>query len=58
MYGDEVDDDYYDDYYGQEDDYGIGSNRNIQKALSKKGRSKVTNKQISNVMTAQVKRKC
>jgi hypothetical protein len=59
--GDYDDDyDYGDDGYGDEDDddFGIGNHRVIQKTLSKKGsQRKVTNKQLSSVLTAQVNNK-
>jgi hypothetical protein len=52
FYGEEGDDDYYE----EDCDYGISAHRGIQKSLSKKGNQpKVTNKQISSVITAQVK---
>jgi len=57
--------DYSDDFYGDEygygeedDDYGIENHRYIQKNLAKKSsQKKVTNKQLSNVITAQVNKK-
>lgn len=57
--------DYSDDFYGDEygygqedDDYGIESHKYIQKNLAKKSsQKKVTNKQLSNVITAQVNKK-
>ena len=53
MYGDE-----YGDAYGDEDDYGIENHRYIQKNLSKKAsQKKVTNKQLSSVITAQVNKR-
>ena len=57
----EDDDDYYCEDYGEEEDdydYGITDNRHLKKAFSKKVAKKITNKHISNVLTAQVKRKC
>jgi hypothetical protein len=57
--------DYSDDFYGDEygyghedDDYGIENHRYIQKNLAKKSsQKKVTNKQLSNVITAHVNKK-
>ena len=51
MYGDE-----YGDYDDEDDDYGIGEHRGIQKSLGKKGsQPKNSNKQISSVITTLVK---
>jgi len=54
-------DDFYGDEYGygqEDDDYGIENHKYIQKNLAKKSsQKKVTNKQLSNVITAQVNKK-
>ena len=57
--------DYSDDFYGDEygygqedDDYGIENHRYILKNLAKKSSQKrATNKQLSNLITAQVNKK-
>ena len=58
FYGEEMNDDYYGEEGYDDDDYGIGQHRGIQKQLSKKAsQRKVTNKQLSSILTAQVNKK-